>query len=107
MEKKVWGIVLIVVAVVAILAGFSNYHDYALAEGMLQNLGADKQTRILIRNEKAYSIAWIGAGIILAAIGTMILSKAPPNRYIVQIEDEEAAIDTDKPKENESGRWKF
>jgi hypothetical protein len=107
MEKKVWGIVLIVVAVGAILGGLSNYRDYSLVEGIVHNFGIDKQTRALIRNEQAYSIAWIGAGIILAVIGTMILSKVSPNRYIVQIEDEEDYIDSDEPKKNEPGGWKF
>jgi hypothetical protein len=107
MEKKVWGIVLIVVAVGAILGGLSNYRVYSLAEGIFNNLGVDKQTRALVRNEQAYSIAWIGAGIILAVIGTMLLSKVSPNRHIVQIEDAEDYLDSDEPKENESGEWKL
>jgi hypothetical protein len=37
----------------------------------------------------------------------MILSKVSPNRYIVQIEDEEDYIDSDEPKKNEPGGWKF
>ena len=107
MEKKVWGIVLIVVAVGAILGGLSNYRDYSLAEGIFKNFGVDRQTRALVRNEQAYSIAWIGAGIIFAVIGTMLLSKVSPNRHIVQIEDAEDYLDSDEPKENESGEWKL
>jgi hypothetical protein len=107
MEKKVWGIILIVVAVGAILGGLSNYRYCSLAEGIANSFGVEKQTRSIIRNEPAYSIGSIGAGVILGVLGTMLLSKASPNRYIVQIEDEEDHIDSDEPKENESGEWKF
>lgn len=112
MTEKVWGIVLIVVSVLSILWGIENYRGTALAEKITNSyIGSDRNSRSLFRNEKAYSIGWIGGGIILAAIGTMILSKARPNRYIVNVErEEDLAGDCMDPPEIEkdtTGRWKF
>ena len=112
MTEKVWGIVLIVVAVLSILWGINNYRETALVEKITNSyIGSDRNSRSLFRNEKAYSIAWLGGGIILAAIGTMILSKARPNRYIVHIEGEEDlggdCMDPPDIEKDTSGKWKF
>jgi hypothetical protein len=108
MTEKVWGIVLIVVGVLSILWGINNYRDTALYEKITYSfIGSDRNTRSLFNNEKAYSIAWLGGGIILATIGTMILSKVRPNRYIVQVEDEEGlagdCMDPPEIEKNTSG----
>jgi hypothetical protein len=105
-------IVLIVVAVLLILGGISNYRETALAEKIASSyIGSDRTSRALFRNEKAYSIAWLGGGIILAAVGTIILSKARPDRYVIQVESEKdfAGDRMDPPdvQENVSVRWKF
>jgi len=112
MTEKVWGIVLIIVSALSILWGINNYRDTALIEQITHSyVGSDRTSRSLFRNEKAYSIAWLGGGIILAAIGTIILSKARPNRYIVQVEGEEDLgedlLETPELERNKSERWKF
>ena len=110
MAKKVWGIVLIVVAVLAILGSLSNYHDIAVSEGLITSLsgaipGGKKLAAATITNEKAYSIAGFGLGLILAVIGTMLLSEVPPSRYIVRFDDDKP--DTDVFDDDKSGKWKF
>jgi hypothetical protein len=112
MTEKVWGIVLIVVAVLLILGGISNYRETSLAERITYSLvGSDRNTHSLFRNEKAYSIALFGGGIILAAVGTIILSRARPDRYVVLVEGGKnlAGDRMDPPdvEENTSERWKF
>ena len=112
MTEKVWGIVLIVVAVTSILWGINNYRETSVYEGVIYSMvGADRNTRAIIRNEKAYSIACLGGGIILAVIGTILISKVRPNRYIVQIAGDEGqeadCLEPPEPEENNSGRWKF
>lgn len=110
MTEKVWGIVLIVVAVLSILGGINSYRETALYEKVTYSfIGSDRNIRSLFRNEKAYSIAWLGGGIILAAIGTIILSKARPNRYIIHVESEEDREEgiSVTPENNNQDRWKF
>jgi hypothetical protein len=110
MEKKVWGIVLIVVGVLAVLGSFSNLHDVAASESLITGIsktvpGVQKYVTTAIRNEKVYSVAGVGLGIIFAVFGTMLLSKAPPSRHIVRIYDH--SIDTDERDDDQPGKWKF
>ena len=112
MTEKVWGIILIVVAVGSILWGISNYRETTVYEGVIYSLvKPDRNTRAIIRNEKAYSIAWLGGGVILAAIGTILISKVRPTRYIVQFagqeDQEEESENSSDLEQNATARWKF
>jgi hypothetical protein len=113
MAKKVWGIVLIVVAVLTIMGSFHNYREASTYEDVIFSLsgavpGIKKTANVAraeIRNDKALSIAGIGIGIILAVVGTWLLSNIAPNRYIVRIED--AELEAEVEKGEKSVRWKF
>jgi hypothetical protein len=110
MSKKVWGIILIVVAVLAILGSLSSCHYIATSEDFITNLGGTipggkKLAAAAITNEKAYSIAGLGLGIILAVIGTMLLSDIPPSRHVIKFED--VRPDSDESADDKSGKWKF
>ena len=113
MAKKVWGIVLIVVAVLTIMGSFHSYRVASTYDDAILSLSgaipgikkAANVARVEIRNEKALSIAGIGIGIILAVIGTWLLSDIAPSRYVVRIEDDE--LEAEVAKGEKSVRWKF
>jgi L-asparagine transporter-like permease len=110
MANRVWGIVLIVFSVLVVLGSFINYRDVAASEDLITSLGGfvpggKNIAAMAIRNEKAYSIAGFGLGLILAVIGTMLLSDVSPNRYIVRFEDDD--LETDEADDGTSGKWKF
>jgi hypothetical protein len=110
MEKNIWGIILIVLAVLSFLYSLSTYHEVATWGGVLVGLsgylpGGEKLATGILRNETAYCLISLGLGIIAAVIGTKLLSQAPPREYYIRIDNAEDEVE--KAEENDSGRWKF
>lgn len=97
-------------AVFAILGSLNNYREVVAAEGFIRSMsgafpGGKKIAAAEINNEKAFSIAGIGIGIILAVVGTLLLSDIGPIRYIVRIDNDK--LEAEETEFEKPVRWKF
>jgi drug/metabolite transporter (DMT)-like permease len=110
--KKVWGVILIVLGVLAVLGGANNYHELEVAgdvliateQSLARNFGQFASGTLggfdahgLIQREKMSSIAGMLVGILLSIIGTMMLrSTTPQIVYVYDREDEREPLEERK-----------
>jgi hypothetical protein len=107
--KKVWGIILIVLGVLAVIGGAANYRDldllgysiHAFDASMAKTFGKYSTSALsgvdvhgIIYREKVLSIIGLLIGISLSVIGTMMIKRTQPEP-VFDIEDE-FEVDPDK-----------
>lgn len=104
--KRVWGIVLIVLGVIAVLQGLNSYHGMKVADSGVRSMDAaisnfestfgvkipdNTHYEALSRREKWLSLMTVLLGISLSIIGTYMIKENQPTRSIDLWED----VDTD------------
>jgi len=85
--KRVWGIVLIVLGVVAVIAGFQQFVEMADLDNLIgqyignASLGSiSRQYEVVSHNAKIGGMIKIVAGILMALIGTWMVKDEEPIR---------------------------
>lgn len=109
--KKVWGVVLVVLGVLAVIGGASNYRDYSMAAdayaagtAAYQRLLGVKTTSLdiidvpgMLQREKGLSLMGIVVGLLLSIFGTLMLKDTMPRPAQAFEDDLEAEI-LDEPR---------
>lgn len=109
--KKVWGLILIVLGVSAVIVGASNYRDYSMAAdayaagtAAYQRLLGVKATSLdiidvqgMLQREKGLSLMSIVVGLLFSIFGTLMLKSTMPRPVNAFDDDLEAEL-SDEPR---------
>jgi hypothetical protein len=71
--KKVWGVVLIVLGVLAILLGASNYHIFSMADEVFTAEQAMYQQLLGVKAKKGLCLMSIVVGLLFSIFGTLMI----------------------------------
>jgi len=109
--KKVWSVILIVLGVLAVIGGVSNYRAYSMAadayaaeHAVYQQILGVKTTSLdiidvpgMLQREKGLSLMSIVVGLLLSIFGTLMLKDTMP-RPVQAFEDDLEVEILDEPR---------